>query len=214
MSGTSAINGANITTTGAQAYTGAVTLGASTTLTTTNSAVTFSSTIDGTTAGSAEPDDCAGQRRGQLRRRGGRHNQPQQPERQRQRRHRHLRSTSPPRGAQAYTGAVTLGAGRYTAPPATVRSPLAAPLTAPRHYTQSLAIAQGSGTVTFGAAVGATVALSSLSVTGSGAITLSGSVTTSGAQTYTGAGYFGGQRTLNSMRCNLWQHSRWRCGLC
>ncbi len=50
VSGTSTIS-ANITTTSTQAYTGAVTLGASTTLTTTNSAVTFSSTVNGTTAG-------------------------------------------------------------------------------------------------------------------------------------------------------------------
>jgi len=40
----------SITTAGIQTYTGAVTLAANTTLTTTNSRVTFSSTIDGTTA--------------------------------------------------------------------------------------------------------------------------------------------------------------------
>jgi len=44
--GTTAVNGGSVTTTGAQTYTDAVTLNADTTLATTNSAVTFSSTID------------------------------------------------------------------------------------------------------------------------------------------------------------------------
>ena len=44
--GSTAINGATITTTGAQTYNDAVTLGAGTTLTTTDSAVTFGSTLD------------------------------------------------------------------------------------------------------------------------------------------------------------------------
>ncbi|GHV19571.1 hypothetical protein FACS189494_01530 [Spirochaetia bacterium] len=49
VTGTSTI-GANITTTGAQEYTGAVTLSANATLATTNSNIIFSSTVNGTTA--------------------------------------------------------------------------------------------------------------------------------------------------------------------
>ena len=45
-SGTTTLNG-SVTTTGAQSYTGAVSLGAASTLTTTNSDVTFSSTVNG-----------------------------------------------------------------------------------------------------------------------------------------------------------------------
>jgi hypothetical protein len=48
--GTTAINGGTVTTTGAQTYNDAVTLGADTTLATTNSAVTFASTLNSASA--------------------------------------------------------------------------------------------------------------------------------------------------------------------
>jgi hypothetical protein len=52
VNGTSALSGGNIFTDGAQTYTGAVTLGANTTLTSTNGDVVFSSSINGDTAAS------------------------------------------------------------------------------------------------------------------------------------------------------------------
>ncbi|TWB71841.1 hypothetical protein FBZ87_10685 [Nitrospirillum amazonense] len=50
VSGTSGLNGGGIRTTGSQTYTGAATLGADTVLTTTSSAVTFAGTVDGARA--------------------------------------------------------------------------------------------------------------------------------------------------------------------
>ena len=51
VTGTTALNGGSVKTTGTQTYTGAVTLGAPIVLTTTNSAVGFGSTIDGPAQG-------------------------------------------------------------------------------------------------------------------------------------------------------------------
>src|SRR5208337_4880699 len=51
VNGTGAITLLSVTTAGAQSYTGPVTLGANTVLTTTNSNVTFTSTVNGLVAG-------------------------------------------------------------------------------------------------------------------------------------------------------------------
>jgi parallel beta-helix repeat protein len=58
--GTTTINGGSVTTTGIQTYGAAVTLGAATAITTTDSTVTFANTLDGTTAGIETLDITAG----------------------------------------------------------------------------------------------------------------------------------------------------------
>ena len=61
---------------------------------------------------------------------------------------------------------------------------------------QALTVTAGTGTVTFGGAVGGNVALSTLSVTGP--TTLAGNVTTTGAQTYNSAVTLGATGTLTT----------------
>ena len=61
---------------------------------------------------------------------------------------------------------------------------------------QALTVTAGTGTVTFGGAVGGNVALSTLSVTGP--TTLAGNVTTTGAQTYNSAVTLGATATMTT----------------
>src|SRR5439155_3468133 len=92
-------------------------------------------------------------------------------------------------GAQTYNSAVTLG---NTVTLATTNSPVDFASTVDGAF--GLTVNAGSGTVTFGGAVGGTTPLASLAVTGP--TTLDANVTTSGAQTYHSAVTLGGTATL------------------
>ncbi|MDE1149842.1 MAG: SapC family protein [Azospirillaceae bacterium] len=188
VSGTTAINGGSVTTTGDQAYTGAATLGADAALTTTDGAVTFGGTLDGahaltitTASGTITFTGAVGgtttltaltvtDGTGTLAIDGG-----------------SIATT----GAQSYATAVVLGADT-TLTGATVT--LSGGLDAATAGGQSLAIV---GNAVVDQAVGATVALGTVSVSGT---TVFGdpAVTTTGDQTYAGAVTLGADTTLTS----------------
>ena len=180
VTGTSALNGGSVKTSGVQAYDGAATLGANATLTSTGGQVNFVQTLDsGATAralsivGDAQFGNVVG----------GSHA---------------LSSVSvsgsgalnggaiTTTGFQTYTGAVTLGAvSTLTGSTVGFGSTL--------NGAFGLAIAGGGN---FGGAVGGTAALTTLSVSGAGALH-GGTITTSGAQAYSGAVTLGADATLH-----------------
>jgi len=165
VSGSSGFYGGPVTTTGTQTYTGGATLGVDTRLI--GSSVLFRSTVDGphslTITGDAIFDGVVGASAplaslsvvGPSALDGG---------------------TITTSGAQAYTGAVTLGADTsLTASTMTFNGTV--------NGAYALLI---TGAPTFDAAVGASTPLTSLSIIGPSALD-GGTITTSGTQTYTGA---------------------------
>ncbi|MFM8415184.1 MAG: beta strand repeat-containing protein, partial [Planctomycetota bacterium] len=182
-SGTTAINGGSVATTGSQTYNDAATLGAATTLS--GGAITFATTLDGAFAlaansqglttfdgavgGTAALASLVTDAGGTTRINGG-----------------SVTTT----GSQTYNDAVALGA-------ATTLSGSA--LTFATTLDGAFALAANSqGTTTFGGAVGGQTALASL-VTDAGGTTQfdGGSVTTTGSQTYNDAATLGADTTLS-----------------
>lgn len=167
--GSIAINGGAVTTSGTQTYSGAVTLGADSTLATTNSGVSFSSTVDSsgsahalnvsTGAGTTTFSGVVGGNLALASLAAGTT----------------AINTSAitTNGAQTYSGAVTLGYGGGLAPHPTTLSTtnsnvtFASTLDALAAHQQELTVAAGSGTVTFAGAVGAAAQPWGLYVTGS-----------------------------------------------
>ncbi len=183
----------SVTSVGTQSYGGSVTLGASATLTTTNSNVTLSSTVNGTSAGAQGLTVSAGSGLVSI---GGAVGGTTA-----------LSTVSltssaaaanaitmqsvTTSGAQGYTGNVTHGASA-TLTTTNSNVTFSAGVNGTAAGTQGLTVSAGSGLVGFGGAVGGTTALASLSVTSSAAaanaITIQ-SVTTAavgGTQSYTG----------------------------
>ncbi len=179
VTGTTAINGGSIHTTAGQTYSGAVTLGAATTLTDSAGGVSFLSTVDGanalTVSGAASFGGVVG----------GNTNLAS------------LTVTGPAAinttaitttNGQTYSGATTLGAASTTLEGSTVA------------FSSTLDGADGltiSGNASFAGAVGGSTALASLGVTGTTTLS-TGAVTTTGTQTYAGAATLGANTTLTS----------------
>ncbi len=176
VSKTSAINGGTITTTGAQTYTGAVTLGrVSPTILTTGTGITFAATLDGANAliiaGNADFEGAVGGTTA-------------------------LRSLAVSKtslidsgkvtttGGQTYTGAVTLAG----ITPTVLKTGTTTTFASTLDGVNALTIA---GNAVFDGAVGGKTALASLAVSKTSAIN-GGAVTTTGGQTYTGAATLGG----------------------
>jgi autotransporter-associated beta strand protein len=181
VSGAAALNGGAVTTTVAQAYGGAVTLGTDDTLIAT--AVTFGSTVDAaaagaqglTVAGNATFGGAVG--KGQALRslsvtgtaalNGG-----------------SVTTNAAGAGTQSYGGAVTLGADAALSASAPTGTPalvtFASTVDAAARGAQGLTV---TGNASFGGAVGSGQAPSTLTVTGTTALG-AGSVTTTGKQTY------------------------------
>ena len=179
VSGTSAINGGLVKTTGAQSYKGAATLGADTKLIGTT--IGFGATLDGSKVleitGDASFGGAVGSSApltslsvsGTSDINGG-----------------SVKTTA----TQTYTGAVKLGADTaLTGTAVTFGSKVNSDATA-----RSLTV---NGNSTFGGAVGDTSALNNLLVTGTSAIN-GGSVKTNGTQTYQGAATLGAEPTVLS----------------
>ncbi len=171
----------NITTTGTQTFDNAVTLAATSTLATTNSAVDFAGTVDAAAAGAQGLTVSAGTGAVTFGAAvGGAQSLA------------NLTVTGPTTlagnitttGTQTFNSAVTLAADSTLA---TTNSAIdfASTVDATTVGTQGLTVNAGTGTVTFGAAVGGGRALASL--TASGATTLSGNITTTGTQTFNNA---------------------------
>ena len=189
VGGTTAINGGAVTTTGAQSYNDAVTLGAATTLTSTGSGnIAFASTLDGaqtlaintggvtsfggivggTDALTSLSTDAAGSTQINT-------------------------SAVSTTGNQSYGDAVTLGVTTTLASNGGDIG-FAATLDGPGGLTLNT-----TGTTTFAGAVGATTALASLSTDAGGTTAINGgSVRTSGAQTYRDAVTLGAATTTLS----------------
>ena len=187
--GTAAINGGAVTTTGAQTYNDAVTLGADTTLASTGNGninlastvngaqtltvntggtTTFGGVVGGTTALTSVTTDAGGttQIGGNV-------------------------STT---GAQTYNDAVSLTANATLASSGNGNINFASTLDG----AFTLAVNTG-GTTTFGGAVGGTAALTSLTTDSAGTTAINGgAVTTTGAQTYNDAVTLGAATTLTS----------------
>ena len=190
VTGAGALNGGSITTTGAQTYSGAVTLGANDTLTSSGGgAITLASTVDGAfaltvnTAGTTTFGGVVGgttalaslttDAPGVTALNGG-----------------SIRTT----GAQTYNHAVTLGAND------TLSSTGGGAITLASTVDGAFALTLNTaGTTTFGGAVGGITALTSLTTDAPGTTALNGgSVTTTGNQTYSGAVTLGANDTLTS----------------
>ena len=198
VSGTSAINGGQIITTGAQSFSSPVTLGADTLLSAAGANITFGSTIengvaraltvsagagtvtfDGAVGGGATALGSLAVTGGTIAVNGG------------------AVSTTGAAG-QVYTGAVTLGADTTLT---TSNDPITFSSTIRNSAARALTILAGTGTVTFGGAVGGgATALGSLAVTGATIAINGGAVTTSGGsgQVYTGAVTLGADTTLTT----------------
>jgi hypothetical protein len=186
----------SVTTTGAQSYGGAVSLGATDTLTTTNSAVGFASTVNATTAGAQGLTVSAGIGAVTF---GAAVGASQALA--------NVTVTGPgpvtldgnvtTTGPQSYGGAVRLGAND-TLTTTNSAVDFAATVDATTAGTQGLTVAAGTGPVAFGGAVGASKALANLAVTGTGPTALDGNVTTTGVQSYGGTVTLGATDTLTT----------------
>ncbi|HTZ50406.1 MAG TPA: FlgD immunoglobulin-like domain containing protein, partial [Spirochaetia bacterium] len=183
VAGTTAMNGGAITTTGGQTYTGAVTLGAATTLTGgAGQLVWFQGTLDGghtfaVVTANARFDAAVGATAlssisvaGTTAMNGGA-----------------ITTT----GGQTYTGAVTLGADT------TLASAAGQLVSFGSTVNGAHALAVSVANASFGGTVGNSQPLSSLSVGGTTAIATTG-ITTTGVQTYTGAVTLGASTTLST----------------
>ncbi|HEX3881015.1 MAG TPA: filamentous hemagglutinin N-terminal domain-containing protein, partial [Stellaceae bacterium] len=184
---------ADMTTVGAQTYSTAVTLGTGTTpatfvLTTTNSPVSFGSTVDAATAGDQGLTVAAGTGAVTF---GGPVGSQQALA--------SLNVTGPTAiqanvistGAQTYNSAVTLGVGATPATIALSTTNAAVDFVdrvdAATLQDQGLTVNAGAGTVTFGGAVGGLASLASLATTGGQVVIGGGQIMTAGAQAYTGS---------------------------
>src|SRR6185437_3356897 len=183
--GTNTLDG-NVKTGGTQSYGGQVGLGASDTLS--GSTVTFANTVDGahalTLTGHGVFDGAVGfgtklsslSVSGTTDINGG-----------------GVTTT----GTQSYTGAVTISANDTLTTTNGLVS-FGGPIDDSAANSHSLAIAAGTGGVTFGGAVGGNAELASLDTTGTpGTNTLDGNVKTGGAQSYGGPGVLGASDTLS-----------------
>ena len=198
VSSPSVINGGAVTTLGEQSYAGPTILGADTTLTTTNSAVTFSSSVDAATTGAEGLTLDAGSGTvtfgGPV---GGTNSLAT------------LTVTGPTAinggvvtttGGQSYDNAVTLGAdSTLTTSNSAVNFASTVDSAAPG--AETLTINAGTGNVTFGGAAGQSHALANLTVTGLTQIN-GGTVTTNGGQTYNGAVTLGSDVSLTGATLN------------
>ena len=185
------VNG-NVTTGGTQTYTGPVIIGANDTLTTTNSAVDFTSTVDdassnthaltvsagsglitfgGIVGGSAKLASLAATSSTDI----------------------DINGNVTTGGTQTYTGPVVLGANDTL-----TTTNAAVDFTSTVDGTHTLTIAQGSGLTTFGGNVGGGTALSTINDSGTGTIDLNGNITTSNAgATLNGPVVLGGNSTIS-----------------
>ncbi len=180
VTGPTVLNG-NVTTSGLQTYWNAVTLGNTITVTATDAAVEFFGTVDATTAGVQGLTVNAGTGTAMFCFAVGETAALAS-----------LTVTGPTllegnvttTGAQIYNGAVTLEA---TVTLTTINAPVTfiSTVDAASCGCPDLTVDAGTGTVTFGADVGGSAALASLTVTGP--TLLNGNVTTTGAQTYNSA---------------------------
>ena len=191
-SGTTDLNG-NVTTTGSQAYSGPVLLGANDTLSTTNSNVTFSSTVDGANSltvaagsGTVSYDGAVGGTTAltSLNDAGSGTTD--------------LKGNVTTTGAQSYSGPLILG---NNATLTTTNSNVTFSSTVDGAF--ALTVAAGTGTVKYNGAVGGTAELTSLSDTGSGTTDLNGNVTTTGMQMYSGPVLLGTNDTLSTTNSNV-----------
>ena len=194
---------ANVTTDGAQTYNSAVTLGAAVvTLNsnfngTSNGAVDFASTVDANDRGQRRPGGDRRDRARDVRRSVGGSQALAS-----------LAVTGPTmlggnvstEGGQTYNSAVTLAATVTLNSNANNTGNGAVDFVSTVNATtagsQGLTVTAGTGTVTFGGAVGGSQKLASLTVTGP--TTLDGNVTTSGAQTYNSAVTLGATDVLTT----------------
>ncbi|MEI8020432.1 MAG: hypothetical protein WCH39_19675, partial [Schlesneria sp.] len=191
-SGTVDLNG-NVTTTGAQKYLVSVVLGANDTLKTTNSNVTFGSTVDGPYALTIGAGSGTVKFNGPV---GG--NQELKSLNDTGSGVTDLNGSVTTTGTQTYSGPVLLGANaRLT----TTDSNVTFGSTIDGAY--ALSVAAGSGTVIYNGAVGGTVALSALNNIGSGTVDLNGNVTTTGAQKYLVSVVLGANDTLKTTNSNV-----------
>ena len=203
VSGTSAINGGQIITTGAQSFSSPVTLGADTLLSAAGANITFGSTIQngaarvltvssgagtvtfgGAVGGGATALGSLAVTGATIAINGG-------------------AVTTSGGSGQVYTGAVTLGADTTLT---TSNDLVTFSSTIQNAAARALTIVAGTGTVTFGgAAGGGATALGSLAVTGVAGLTQlnGGVVTTSGAQNYAGAVNLGSDIVLTGTTFNL-----------
>ncbi len=189
-SGTININGGSVTTSASQTYSGPVVLGAATTLTSTGGCgIGFTSTVDGgktlSIANSSGPVTFGAAVGGgtaltSLTVGSGDATT--------------LDANVKTTGPQSYGSAVTLG-GNATL---TSTGGCGIGFTSTIDGGKTLSIANSSGPVTFGAAVGGGTALTSLTVGSGDATTLDANVKTTGAQSYGSAVTLGGNATLTS----------------
>ncbi|MGC8539759.1 MAG: beta strand repeat-containing protein [Phycisphaerae bacterium] len=199
VSGPSIINGGAVTTTGGQSYIGSVALGANTAIATTNNGVIrFSSSVDALTAGAEGLTLNAGAGAvtfgGAV---GGLNSLAA------------LTVSGPTvinggevttTGAQIYDNAVALGADSILA---TANSAVnfASTVDSASPTAETLTINAGTGTVTFGGAVGQSHALANLTVTGLTQIN-GGTVTTNGGQSYNSTVALGANTVLTGSTLN------------
>jgi filamentous hemagglutinin family protein len=186
-----------VTSTGAQTHSAPVVLAANATFTTANNAITFGSTVDGTTAGTQSLSVNAGTGTLLLGATVGGTTSLAS-----------LNTTGTTgaatlgnvttTGAQSYGGAVTLGGATTLT---TTNSNIAFSSTV--NGAQTLAIGTGTGPLSFGGAVGGTTALTSLNTTGTTGTTTLRSVTTTGSQTYAGPVTLGAATTLTTTNSNI-----------
>jgi len=186
--GSTNINGGTITTTGAQTYNDAVTLGANTTLTSTGSGnvtlgstvngafslavntagtTTFGGTVGGSTALTSVTTDAAGST--------------------------NLNASVTTSGAQTYNDSVVLGGA------STLLSTGSGNITLASTVNGAFGlIVTSNGSITFGGAMGGTTPLSALTVNGGTDHLNGGSIITSGAQTYNGTTFLGANTSLTN----------------
>jgi hypothetical protein len=188
--GTTAINGGSVTSSGAQTYSDAVTLGANTTLTSTGSGnISFAGTVDGaftlglSTAGTSVLGVAVGQTTALT-----------------------SLSTDGPGTTQINGGSVTTSGGQSYFDPVTLGANTTLTSTGSGNVLFNSTVNGGliltvntAGTTTFGAAVGGSAALTSLTTDGAGGTQINGGgVTTTGAQVYLDAVTLGAATTLTS----------------
>ena len=215
-SGTAFLNG-NVTTTGSQTYNGAVHLTNGDTLTTTNSDVTFDSTLDGTTSGAQSLTVRAGTgsttfdaavggsaNLGSVSVTSGTITQQSTMNVVGDLSYTgitYLNGNVTTTGNQAYDGAVHLTNSDTLTSTNNGNVTFDSTIDGTTVCQQSLTLNTGTGRTTFGGNVGGVISLESLSV--SGPSTLDGNITTCDTQTYSGAVTLGANDTLTSKEGNI-----------
>jgi len=194
------VNG-NVTTGGTQTYTAPVLIGANDTLTTTNSAVDFTSTVDdsssnthgltisagsglvtfgGAVGGNAKLASLAATSTTDI----------------------DVNGNVTTGGTQTYTGPVLIGAND-TLTTTNSAVDFTSTVDDSSSNTHALTVSAGSGLITFGSAVGGNAKLASLATTSTTDIDVNGNVTTGGTQTYTGPVVLGASDTLTTTNSNV-----------